>query len=71
MVSRFAQDAYPLLKKIKGWKGPGASVAAKPSIQAGAQTAQRRTAVNTCLPSPLPAHLVKIGLSEENKVKAF
>lgn len=71
MVSRFAQDAYPLLKKIKGWKGPGASVTAKPSIHAGGQTAQMRTAANTSLHSPLPAYLVKIGLSEENKVKAF
>lgn len=39
MVSRFAQDAYPLLEKIKGWEGPGAAVTARPSIHAGGQTA--------------------------------
>lgn len=68
MVSRFAQDAYPLLEKIKGWEGPGAAVTARPSTHAGGQMG---TAVHTSLRSLLPAHLVKIGLSEGNKVKAF
>lgn len=31
MVSSFAYSTYPLLKKIKDWKGPCDSVAAEPS----------------------------------------
>lgn len=68
-MSSFAHGTYPLLKKIKDWKGPCVSVAAKPSMWE--KTKQARTAFTATLHSPLPVHSVKIVIGEYNKVKAF
>lgn len=69
MVSSFAHGTYPLLKKIKDWKGPE-SLWQQSHLQ-GEKTKQESTAFTATLHTPLPVHSVKIGIGEYNKVKAF
>lgn len=71
MVSRFAHDTYPLLKKIKDWKRV-LSLRGSRAIHPhwGMSGAGENCGEYFSAPSLLPAHSVKIGIGEREQSKS-